>query len=155
MFPRLTHPLRMGLVILWSTVCISLIAGLNFSSIWLSYTLILVILGALLVIFIYVSLLSSNEIFIKSSNLLTFGNAIFSLLLSGTLSFLDPFNSTHFQNTNSFTNIESHGIERLSMLYSDELGLFTIFLICYLLVTLIVVVFITQDDKSTLRAQMR
>lgn len=152
MFPTLTHPLSIGLVILWSTLCISLIAGLNFSSLWLSYTLVLVILGALLVVFIYVSLLSSNEIFARASSYSARLNFILSVVVSLWVCFFESEFSTYYHNTSSVSEEELSGVERLSILYSTELNLLTVFLVCYLLVTLIVVVFITQDTKSTLRA---
>lgn len=145
----------MGLVILWSTVCIALIAGLNFSSLWLSYTLVLVILGALLVIFIYVSLLSSNEIFLPPKGPSISLSLISACILSSLVSFSDLGHSTYYHEASRLSKLESSGIENLSILYSEELGLFTVFLICYLLVTLIVVVFITQDTKSTLRASQQ
>lgn len=152
MFPTLSHPLSIGLVILWSTVCIALIAGFNFSSLWLSYTLVLVILGALLVIFIYVSLLSSNEIFISPKSYSVALNLGLAFVISFLVYSQDSNTSTYYHEIAGVSSIESSGMDRLSMLYSQDLSLLTIFLICYLLVTLIVVVFITQDNKSTLRA---
>ena len=65
-FPLISHPLSMGLNLLISTVVIAGIIGLCFTNFWMSYTLLLILSGGLLVIFIYVALLASNELF--SSN---------------------------------------------------------------------------------------
>lgn len=63
MFPLLTHPLAMGLNLLFSTFLIAVIVGVNSLNFWISYTLLLILSGGLLVIFVYVSLLASNERF--------------------------------------------------------------------------------------------
>merc|ERR1712221_33590 len=62
-FTRLSHPLAIGLALLSQTILICLITGLSSSSFWFSYILFLIFLGGMLVLFIYVTSLASNEIF--------------------------------------------------------------------------------------------
>jgi hypothetical protein len=62
-FPLLSHPLAMGLNLLLSTFFIAVIVGARGLRFWMSYTLILILSGGLLVLFVYVSLLASNERF--------------------------------------------------------------------------------------------
>jgi len=62
-FPLLSHPLAMGLNLLLSTFLISVIIGAGGLRFWVSYTLMLILSGGLLVLFVYVSLLASNESF--------------------------------------------------------------------------------------------
>lgn len=81
-FPGLTHPLGMGLVVLALTVFLAVMLGSFMTNFWLSYVLVLVLLGGLLVIFVYVSLLASNELFIKGEGIKFRGVGV---LLGGAL----------------------------------------------------------------------
>lgn len=47
---------------------------------------------------------------------------------------------------------DSENLNWLNLLYSEQLGGVTIFLVLYLLLTLIVVVAISKNDSSSLRA---
>nr|YP_009470521.1 NADH dehydrogenase subunit 6 [Centruroides vittatus]AVF96949.1 NADH dehydrogenase subunit 6 [Centruroides vittatus] len=57
-----THPLVMGLILLLSTVFISFHVFLIYGFGWFSYVIFLVFLGGMLVLFIYVASLASNEV---------------------------------------------------------------------------------------------
>lgn len=62
-FPLFSNPLSIGVVLLFCVITISILLGFLRRRIWVSYTLILVLVGGLLVVFIYVALLASNELF--------------------------------------------------------------------------------------------
>nr|YP_010713304.1 NADH dehydrogenase subunit 6 [Mesobuthus eupeus]WDA95762.1 NADH dehydrogenase subunit 6 [Mesobuthus eupeus] len=55
------HPLVMGLLLMGSTVLVAFSFFLLFKVSWFSYLLLLAFLGGLLVLFIYVASLASNE----------------------------------------------------------------------------------------------
>lgn len=148
MFPFLAHPLSMGLTILCLTILLAVILGSFIVNLWISYILIIVLLGGLLVIFIYVSLLASNELFRKFN---LFKPLILFLVFLTFLRFLDVLNIPLSSLDIFFYKFKLQGIEWLHSLYSTELCDLTIFLILYLLVTLIVVVTITKTDFSSLR----
>ena len=149
-FPFISHPLLIGLIVLLLTILISRSVGLITSNLWISYILVLVLLGGLLVIFIYVSLLVSNELFLKKSYFpLIF---LFVYLLSLTLLL---FNSHERERSSrNFTILETEnnlGIEWLINFYSSYSSFLTVFLVLYLLLTLIAVVSVTKNDSSSLR----
>lgn len=150
-FPRLTHPLRIGLTILILTIFIAVTLGILSANFWLSYILILVLLGGLLVIFIYISLLASNELFSKKNILkILFGSII---ILFFTLFYSNLFFwTTEREGVLSVKSNNNEGLIWLNSLYSLDLGGVTVFLVFYLLLTLIVVVNITKSDSSSLRA---
>lgn len=150
-FPRLTHPLRIGLTILILTIFIAVTLGILSTNFWLSYILILVLLGGLLVIFIYISLLASNELFSKKNILkILFGSII---ILFFTLFYSNLFFwTTKREGVLSVKSNNNEGLIWLNSLYSLDLGGVTVFLVFYLLLTLIVVVNITKSDSSSLRA---
>nr|QXG19014.1 NADH dehydrogenase subunit 6 [Chymomyza costata] len=155
-FMNMIHPLAMGLTLLIQTTLICLLSGLLTKSFWYSYILFLIFLGGMLVLFIYVTSLASNEMFNLSIKLmigLMFTMTLFLLLImlvdKTSLSF-------HFMNLemNSIYNNYSYIMENslsLCKLYNFPTNFTTILLMNYLLITLIVIVKITKMFKGPLR----
>nr|YP_010164370.1 NADH dehydrogenase subunit 6 [Scyra compressipes]QRM82008.1 NADH dehydrogenase subunit 6 [Scyra compressipes] len=150
LFTLLEHPLALGLTLLTQTVLISLNLGLATYSFWFSYILFLIFLGGMLVLFIYVASLASNEMF--KFSLVFFFTSFFLLMFFSLLLF---FSDNIFF---SFLNLISSSIETkifstfiISWIYSTSLMKVTSFVIFYLLFTLIVVVKITNMFKGPLR----
>lgn len=150
-FPFLSHPLSIGVSLLIITVIISLIVGVFHSSLWVSYATVLILLGGLLVIFIYVALLASNEIFKKNKFILL--PLSLSVLASGVLFIVNPsiIEAPLRANLNLFNVSNKNTLDWLSDFYSYELSNLTLFLIFYLLLTLLVVVYNTKNNHGTLR----
>jgi len=148
------HPLLIGLIILILTFLTAVTLGLRRLRTWLSYILVLILLGGLLVIFIYISLLAANETHIPRTNLTKILFLSAGRLLATSIIFSSRL-KTYDSKTNSFLRISPYNTQNmdwLNLLYSDHLGGITIFLVLYLLLTLIVVVTITKNDSSSLRA---
>lgn len=149
-FPFLNHPLAIGLLILSLTIILAVMLGIITINLWISYALVLVLLGGLLVVFVYVSLLASNELFQKRT-IGPFVALILFILIFLFINFKQENLLLNF-NLNSVSALQNKGYEWLTPLYSLELSYLTIFLILYLLLTLIVVVRITKFDYSSLRS---
>nr|YP_009116492.1 NADH dehydrogenase subunit 6 [Cherax boesemani]AJD80520.1 NADH dehydrogenase subunit 6 [Cherax boesemani] len=153
LFSTLTHPLSMGLTLLTQTILICMLSGLFSPSFWFSYILFLIFLGGMLILFIYVSSLASNEAFkihLKSSLLI-----VLSLSFTPVLILLDPlsfpskfFNSSLFLALENKTNLTTLSTSSIYSLPSFPL---TILVIMYLLLTLIVIVSIINTSSSPLR----
>lgn len=154
-FINIKHPLAIGLTLLIQTTLVTLTSGLITKRFWFSYILFLVFLGGILVLFIYVTSLASNEIFSFSIKLLFISLTIFSVIII-TLFFIDKNILLQYQNLEikSIYDINSYLIENslsLNKLYNYPTNLLTILLINYLLITLIAVVKITKLFKGPLR----
>nr|UBI44049.1 NADH dehydrogenase subunit 6 [Leptomithrax sp. QNL-2021] len=152
LFTRLHHPLSLGLVLLTQTILISLSSGLNTHSFWFSYILFLIFLGGMLILFIYVASLASNEFF-KFSYSYLFLSLSFIFLFTFLSFFLDlnissPLNSLPIS---SISNPQNLIMFIISWIYSYSIMKTTLFIIFYLLLTLIVVVKITNLFKGPLR----
>ena len=154
-FPFLTHPLAIGLTLLIMSLIIAAIIGTVYSSYYLPYCLVLILLGGLLVIFVYVSLLASNKTFQISKK-----GAALSLraMIPGAVAVWHG--DTYLGHISQITTLNVRAdasrmtiFECLAPLYSTQLGGFTLFGILYLLLTLLVVVFNTKADRATLRSQ--
>nr|YP_010625202.1 NADH dehydrogenase subunit 6 [Procambarus dupratzi]WBG72642.1 NADH dehydrogenase subunit 6 [Procambarus dupratzi] len=154
LFTRLIHPLSMGLTLLIQTMTICMMSGFFNNSFWFSYILFLIFLGGMLVLFIYVASLASNEMFEVSLNstvimmLLT----LFTCLL---VTFLDSLlTSFKFMISSSsvlFTYKFSTAPLLTSIIYNPSSMMFTLFIILYLLLTLFAVVKIINVYSSPLR----
>nr|YP_009643490.1 NADH dehydrogenase subunit 6 [Dysdercus decussatus]APO08933.1 NADH dehydrogenase subunit 6 [Dysdercus decussatus] len=57
------HPISMGLMIITQTLNISMMVGMISGSFWFSYVIVIVMLSGMLVLFIYMASIASNEKF--------------------------------------------------------------------------------------------
>nr|AVN68362.1 NADH dehydrogenase subunit 6 [Opisthoplatia orientalis]QKK69187.1 NADH dehydrogenase subunit 6 [Opisthoplatia orientalis] len=147
-FTQMNHPLAMGLILLLQTVMIVIITGLLTQSFWFSYILFLIFLGGMLVLFIYVTSLASNEMFSLSNKLLLFMMCMlpimFYLFYSMSMNLMNQ-EVMQFMFYNNMTNLP------LIKLYNFPTSIITIMLASYLFLTLIAVVSITNIFKGPLR----
>nr|YP_010688273.1 NADH dehydrogenase subunit 6 [Layahima elegans]WBR65480.1 NADH dehydrogenase subunit 6 [Layahima elegans] len=153
-FIQIKHPLAMGLMLLIQTIIISLTCGLFTYSYWFAYILFLIMLGGMLVLFIYVTSLASNELFSFSMKSLIISISVFSLMTI-TLLFLDNMMllTSNLEMIKMYpeSNLSSENEISLIKLYNNPTMNITIMMINYLLLTLIVVVKITNINYGPLR----
>nr|YP_010946931.1 NADH dehydrogenase subunit 6 [Symploce maxima]WGO57688.1 NADH dehydrogenase subunit 6 [Symploce maxima] len=148
-FTQMSHPLAMGLILLIQTVFISLISGMLSQSFWFSYVLFLIFLGGMLILFIYVTSLASNEMFFLSMKISL--SSMFVLLISTIMLSLLIMPLLQNQETILFMSTNNYLINSLTKLYNQPTGLITILLASYLFLTLIAVVKITNIFSGPLR----
>nr|YP_009045504.1 NADH dehydrogenase subunit 6 [Appias sylvia]AHA03868.1 NADH dehydrogenase subunit 6 [Appias sylvia] len=155
----INHPLSMGLMILIQTFLICLLSGMLINTYWFSYILFLIFLGGLLVMFIYVSSIASNELF--KISLLNKLSSIFYLfiILSFSVFFMNNLNWMNFLFNdeminlfNSFLFFNNEYNLNLSKLYNEQTYFLMLIMIIYLFVTLIAVVKITNIFFGPLRS---
>nr|URX54419.1 NADH dehydrogenase subunit 6 [Rugitermes aridus] len=147
-FTQMNHPLAMGMMLLMQTMMMCLISGLMYQSFWFQYILFMVFVGGMLVLFIYVASLASNEMFTLSTKMML-TMMIITLLLTMMNSNQMTINS---KETTMYNTEMSNSITTMtSKLYNQPNGNMTIFLALYLFLTLIVVVKITNVSKGPLR----
>nr|ALO77160.1 NADH deshydrogenase subunit 6 [Anaspis sp. ANA02] len=146
-FLFLTHPLSMGLILLIQTMVISLITGNFCLNYWFSYILFLILVGSMLILFIYMTSIASNEKFYFNKNFIF-------LIFVPIFSFM--FNKMTMNintiNTDMYMSIENTLLSMSMIKYlSFPSNLILMFLIIYLLLTLIVIVKITNFKNGPLR----
>ncbi|YP_010307980.1 NADH dehydrogenase subunit 6 (mitochondrion) [Achroia grisella] len=157
----MNHPLSMGISILFQTLMICLLSGMLIKTYWFSYILFLTFMGGLLVLFIYVSSIASNELF-KISPLNKMSTITF-LMINFILSYIFFFNlnwlnfsinleemNNFMQSTMFFFNNENK--INLSKLYNNQTFMMMMMLVIYLFITLIAVVKITNIFFGPLRS---
>nr|YP_009971650.1 NADH dehydrogenase subunit 6 [Thor amboinensis]QNG57245.1 NADH dehydrogenase subunit 6 [Thor amboinensis] len=152
-FSQLTQPLSMSLAIVIQTLFISLLTGMMMKSTWFSYILFLIYLGAMLVLFLYMVSLAPNEKFsiplkwVWLILILVVGSLIMLVLDSMMIPMKTPIENSSV----SPNEMSSYVMNKITMMYSPSSMNLTIFIIMYLLLTLIVVVKITNVTSGPLR----
>nr|YP_009073579.1 NADH dehydrogenase subunit 6 [Aeolesthes oenochrous]BAP59129.1 NADH dehydrogenase subunit 6 [Aeolesthes oenochrous] len=150
-FLFLNHPLSLGLILLIQTIAVSLLSGLMNLNYWFSYIIFLIMVGGMLVLFIYMTSVASNEKFKFSSKL--FILALVFLLLTFILIMTDQFFMSNNLHTFELTNQNLPPSNKLTtskyMNWPSSSIMFTI--ISYLLLTMISVVKITTVEYGPLR----
>nr|YP_010895220.1 NADH dehydrogenase subunit 6 [Ornidia obesa]WJW73759.1 NADH dehydrogenase subunit 6 [Ornidia obesa] len=156
-FLQMNHPLSMGLMLLIQTILIALITGLMTKTFWFSYILFLIFVGGMLILFIYVTSLASNEMFSFSMKTMIIAMMMMMMMILYFI-FIDKMNFMYNSMNNemiSLTNLNSYIKENtlnLNKLYNYPNNMITIMLINYLLITLIATVKITKLFYGPLRS---
>nr|QVT10970.1 NADH dehydrogenase subunit 6 [Clanis deucalion] len=153
----LTHPLSMGLLILIQTMLMCMLSGMFIKTYWFSYILFLTFLGGLLVLFIYVSSIASNEMFIFSNNMKIIFFFLIPLLIFIQLMFyknlywLNLNMNSEMNNFSNFMFFNNENKINLNKLYNNYSNMLMMLLIIYLFITLIAIVKITNIFYGPLR----
>nr|YP_010329951.1 NADH dehydrogenase subunit 6 [Pseudoips prasinana]UNP54699.1 NADH dehydrogenase subunit 6 [Pseudoips prasinana] len=157
----LNNPLSMGLMILFQTMLTCLLSGMLIKTYWFSYILFLTFLGGLLVLFIYVSSIASNEMFKSSFNLKMFFFMMMSLIIMLELLFMKnlswmnfSFNSDMEKFNYMYMYINNENKINLNKLYNNKNFMLMMMMVIYLFITLVAVVKITNIFYGPLRSNM-
>ncbi|WPN85967.1 NADH dehydrogenase subunit 6 (mitochondrion) [Culicoides brevitarsis] len=155
MFTQLTHPMAMGLILLMQTMLTCLFTGILSKTFWFSYILFLIFIGGLLILFIYMSSLNSNEKFNFSSMFflkmfILFMMMSFLFMMFNKL-FIELFFNHEMMNFFSNINLMKENFLINSKMYELPNNFLMIFLINYLLFNLVIVVKITNFFYGPLR----
>nr|YP_010626126.1 NADH dehydrogenase subunit 6 [Inocellia tibetana]WBK02950.1 NADH dehydrogenase subunit 6 [Inocellia tibetana] len=145
---KMKHPLIMGFLLIIQTLLISLITGFINNLFWFSYILFIIMIGGMMILFIYMTSLASNEKYQFSSSFFYMNYFLF-ILITFMLLIIDPF---YFHNIN--LNNETSIIFNLNKLYNLNSKNITLISIIYLLFTLITVIKITNKNLGPLRQKI-
>nr|APX39572.1 NADH dehydrogenase subunit 6 [Plagiodera versicolora] len=148
----LNHPLSMGMILLCQTILISMMTGMMNLNFWFSYILFLILIGGMLILFIYMTSIASNENFKFSYKLMLLYMMcmimLFTLFLLTDLYYLNlKINVSDMMLMNNLNNFKLSMNKYMN--YPQNMILFMI--IMYLLITLIMVVKITNINYGPLR----
>nr|QAU54279.1 NADH dehydrogenase subunit 6 [Desmopachria sp. ITV9392]QPA36194.1 NADH dehydrogenase subunit 6 [Desmopachria sp. RRMO-2020]QPA36207.1 NADH dehydrogenase subunit 6 [Desmopachria sp. RRMO-2020]QPA36220.1 NADH dehydrogenase subunit 6 [Desmopachria sp. RRMO-2020]QPA36233.1 NADH dehydrogenase subunit 6 [Desmopachria sp. RRMO-2020] len=155
-FIFMNHPMSLGLILLIQTILISLISGFYSLNFWFSYILFLIMVGGMLILFMYMTSLASNEKFkFSKPNLFMFMILImimFLIYLNDLLPLTLIFNNNNMmENINNLILLKNENLNSLNFIYNKPNFFLTILLIIYLLITLIAIVKITKFNIGPLR----
>nr|YP_009001917.1 NADH dehydrogenase subunit 6 [Neochauliodes bowringi]AFB20499.1 NADH dehydrogenase subunit 6 [Neochauliodes bowringi] len=151
-FTTMNHPLAMGLILLIQTILISLITGFMLQTFWFSYILFLILLGGMLILFIYMTSLASNELFSFSmkSLLMNLISLLIMMILYFTYTPYINMLNLDMSQFNLYSIYSENNVELLKLFNFPTMNL-TLMLVNYLFLTLIIVVKITNINQGPLR----
>nr|AXS66558.1 NADH dehydrogenase subunit 6 [Latridiidae sp. 1 KM-2017] len=148
----LKHPLSMGLNLLTQTILISMMLGLMNINFWYSYILMLIMVGGMLILFIYMTSVASNEKFKYNNKVLIMMISI--LLISMILLINIDYMNLNIKNyTMDFSNYPNLSNFYMSMtkFYNYPSNMLFILIFIHLLISLIAVVKISKTNQGPLR----
>nr|AQP28412.1 NADH dehydrogenase subunit 6 [Odontotermes sp. B TB-2017] len=145
-FTQMKHPLAMGMMLLAQTMLVCLMSGMMYKSFWFSYILFMIMVGGMLVLFMYMTSLASNEMFSPSNKVITAMATMTPIMM-----YLMPSTINNKEMNEHETMMESEITTTTTIMYNQIMGTMTILLVSYMLLTLIVVVNIINVSKGPLR----
>nr|YP_009350712.1 NADH dehydrogenase subunit 6 [Microcerotermes baluchistanicus]AQP27638.1 NADH dehydrogenase subunit 6 [Microcerotermes baluchistanicus] len=146
MFTQMKHPLAMGLMLLIQTTMVCLISGTMYKSFWFSYILFMIMIGGMLVLFMYMTSLASNEMFSPSNKMM-----VTMLMILPALLYMMPTVTNNKEMCSHDTMMENEVMTTTTVMYNQMMGTMTTLLVLYMLLTLIVVVNIINVSSGPLR----
>nr|YP_010692675.1 NADH dehydrogenase subunit 6 [Homoeocerus bipunctatus]WBV80563.1 NADH dehydrogenase subunit 6 [Homoeocerus bipunctatus] len=145
-FMWLNHPITMGITIIAQTLTIAMITGMMMGSFLFSYIIIITMLSGMLVLFIYMASVASNEK-MYTSNKLIFASTL--MLMMGMITQYYSEN-TELSMISTQTMMQNEMMV-LSTLFNHKFKMITMMLVMYLMFTMIVISFIVNISEGPLR----
>nr|AVN68184.1 NADH dehydrogenase subunit 6 [Nocticola sp. JW1 9/1] len=146
-FMLINNPLMLSIILIFQAILTSSIMGQMTLSFWFSYIMFLIIIGGMMVIFIYITSLASNELtqpLMKISLISIIMSTIFMLFLNQMLKLM---------NMEMLPNelISPNYIWSTKMMFNEPNWMITLIMMIYLLTTMIIVTKIVSTNKGSLR----
>nr|AWV84339.1 NADH dehydrogenase subunit 6 [Chonosia atrodorsalis] len=148
MFMMTKHPVSMGCVLLIQTILASLLYSMNMKLYLFSYILFLIFVGGMLILFMYMSSIASNEKFYSLNLMLLMVMYMISMFIIMKMPKMisDSFFNNNVMSLNPYISF------MMDKLYSFPTGMLTLTIVVYLFFTLIVVSNIVGIKFSPLRS---
>nr|YP_009525789.1 NADH dehydrogenase subunit 6 [Idioscopus clypealis]AXS67656.1 NADH dehydrogenase subunit 6 [Idioscopus clypealis] len=146
MLPAMKTPMSMGMILMLNTMMMTMLINKIMITSWLAMITFLMMIGGLLILFIYMSSLASNEKFKINMKMM--------MLLLIMLTLMDEFmQESYINETQNLLNMEM--TEHLSMgkLYNKKSMSITLIMVMYLLLTMIVVTKMVKHYEGPLRSK--
>nr|UPL65465.1 NADH dehydrogenase subunit 6 [Cymus sp.] len=134
------HPLILGIMIIMVTLISSLIMGLMLNSFWFSYIIVIIMLSGMLVLFMYMASVASNE----KMNISTI-----MIMMSMIMAML--FFIINFYTQMNEMELNKNYLMMLNSLFSSKSMFITLIMIKYLLLSMITVSKIVNIHEGPLR----
>nr|UPL65296.1 NADH dehydrogenase subunit 6 [Appolonius crassus] len=140
LFIFIQHPLSMSIIIIIQTIIIAMMTGMMLGSFWFSYIIMIIMSSGMLVLFIYMASIASNEKFNMSIKMM-----IMMVLSMPLMLFINKFEENIYWLNNNYMNLN------LNKLFSSTSMFITLMLVIYLLYTMITVSKIVNINNGPLR----
>nr|QXG82695.1 NADH dehydrogenase subunit 6 [Chrysomelidae sp. SOIL MMG Contig15] len=148
----MNHPLTLGFILLLQTILIALLTGFMNFSFWSSYIIFLIMIGGMLILFIYMTSVASNEKFKFSFKLMYY--LIFMVTMTFPLNLSDKFFTVQKLKTSETFAMNEYMNSQffINKFINFPNNLIYLMMVIYLLVTLVAIVKISNKTKSAMRS---
>nr|YP_009104435.1 NADH dehydrogenase subunit 6 [Callitettix biformis]AFV32137.1 NADH dehydrogenase subunit 6 [Callitettix biformis] len=150
LFLMMKHPLSSGFMLLMQTMLACMMNSMNSYSYWFSYILFIIFIGGMMVLFIYIASIASNEKFKFSMKII-----MMMMLMMIIIMMIDKNMLINLTNeTLTYTKtMKTNNKEMMSIMkmFNYPTMMLSMMSILYLLFTMISVVKITNIEKGPLR----
>nr|AML26156.1 NADH dehydrogenase subunit 6 [Scolytinae sp. BMNH 1274282] len=152
MFMFMNHPLAMGGILLIQTMIMSMMSGMLFTNFWFSYILFLIMVGGMLVMFMYMTSIASNEKFLLPSPCKMLITTIIMMTSITTILLMDKTLISYMSQTSMHKmSMNMMFMNSLTKFFNSPNMIMSIMLMSYMLLTLIAIVKITDKKMGPLR----
>nr|UPL66034.1 NADH dehydrogenase subunit 6 [Calacanthia angulosa] len=152
MFLFMKHPLSMGIMLIMQTFMISMLTGMMIKSFWFSYMLLMILLSGMLVLFIYMASIASNEKFYSS---ILMSSLMLLLIVISMITFfmLDSVIKNNINTETITLFMKNEQTITLMKMFNWQNMQMTFMLVLYLLFTMIVVTYNVNIYEGPMRAK--
>nr|AEP27732.1 NADH dehydrogenase subunit 6 [Brachycerus muricatus] len=153
-FLFMNHPLSLSIILILQTILISSLTGMLYYNYWFSYMLFLIMISGMLILFLYMTSVASNEKFNMPIKLMFYSGLVvlFSMILS--LMMVDPLLLNNFKNSfnmNYNKEMNTHLYLSMNKLFNQPSWMIFILMIIILFMTLIMTIKISGIKQGPLR----
>nr|QYF09662.1 NADH dehydrogenase subunit 6 [Ptilocnemus lemur] len=150
LFMFMKHPMSSGMILLMQTMMVSLMTGIMVNNFWFSYILILSMMSGMLVLFIYMSSIASNEKFKTPTMMHAISFMLMSMLLM-VIFLVEQVKTSKITNMKEMLSLNNEMILTLVKFFNTYNMMMTILLVSFLLYTMMVINFIVNIYEGPLR----
>nr|YP_009472970.1 NADH dehydrogenase subunit 6 [Neolethaeus assamensis]AST10200.1 NADH dehydrogenase subunit 6 [Neolethaeus assamensis] len=146
MFMTTKHPLSLGIIIIAQTLNIAMMTGMYMGTFWFSYIIVITMISGMLVLFIYMASVASNEKFLPSIKLSM--TMFLMIMISSITQYIYPTEKMEQLNIKTDLNVEDTS---LLLLFNTNSTLLTMTMVLYLLFSMTVISYIVNIYEGPLR----
>nr|QWY23090.1 NADH dehydrogenase subunit 6 [Koreocerus koreanus] len=144
--PMMKTPMSMGIMLMMQTVLMTTLMNKTMTSSWLTMITFLMMIGGLLILFIYMSSLASNEKFKINMKMMA-------ITITAMWMTEDLMQTMQINETQNLINIEYTEQLSLNKLYNKKSMSITLIMVMYLLLTMITVTKLVKHYEGPLRSK--
>nr|UPL65660.1 NADH dehydrogenase subunit 6 [Petillopsis calcar] len=145
-FLFLKHPVSTGIMIITQTLVLAMLSGMILKSFWFAYIITITMLSGMLVLFIYMASVASNEKIKMSYWLIGI-----SMVMMVTSVIVQMYSKTYDHEMFNIQTMMSMESLWLNNLFNSKFKYITIMMVMYLMFTMITVSYIVNISKGPLR----
>nr|QSH90952.1 NADH dehydrogenase subunit 6 [Triatoma dimidiata] len=144
------HPLSMGLTLIIQTIMVAMMTGMMINMFWFSYILVISMLSGMLVLFIYMASVASNEKFHTTWSMILY---ILPLTISSVIFFflVEQLETKSMCSTMKKHTLGAEQLISLNKLFNLNNMSITMLLVSYLFLTMIAVTYVANIYEGPLR----